>query len=65
MASNRPPPAKFALKPSLNDGDGNHIHNRILLDLPAEERGTLFAGDLVFVAQIRGSARGTRKHAPQ
>ena len=28
MSSNRPPPTKLALKPSLNDGNGNHIHNK-------------------------------------
>ena len=42
MSSNRPPPTKFALKPSLNDGNGNHIHNKILLDLPPEECEMLF-----------------------
>ena len=42
MASNRHPPTKFALKPSLNDGNGNHIHNKILLDLPPKEREMLF-----------------------
>ncbi len=42
MSSNRPPPTKFALKPPLNDGDGNHIHNKILLDLPPKECEMLF-----------------------
>jgi len=38
----RRPPTKFSLNPSLNDGDGNHIHNKILLDLPPKEREMLF-----------------------
>ena len=42
MSSNRPPPTKFSLKPPLNDGNGNHIHNKILLDLPPKEREMLF-----------------------
>jgi CRP-like cAMP-binding protein len=29
-------------KPSLNDGDGNRIHNTILLDLPCKESEALF-----------------------
>ena len=36
-----PPPAKVALEAPL-DGDGNHIHNEILLDLPPKERAMLF-----------------------
>jgi CRP-like cAMP-binding protein len=30
-------PSKASSKPSFSDGDGNHIHNQILLDLPANE----------------------------
>lgn len=35
MPNNRPPPAKSS-RP-LRDGDGNQIHNKILLDLPPNE----------------------------
>jgi CRP-like cAMP-binding protein len=31
------PPTVFSLKPPSNDGDGNHIYNKILLGLPAKE----------------------------
>ena len=31
------PPTKFSPKPPRSDGDGNHIHNQILLGLPAKE----------------------------
>jgi CRP-like cAMP-binding protein len=34
--------AKSSLKPVYRDGDGNHVHNQILLDLPANEREMLF-----------------------
>ena len=34
-------PAKSSPKPPPKDGDGNHIHNQILLDLPREEREML------------------------
>jgi CRP-like cAMP-binding protein len=33
---------KNTLPPSNRDGDGNHIHNQILLDLPPEESDKLF-----------------------
>jgi CRP-like cAMP-binding protein len=42
MANNRPPPTKSSAKSPFNDGDGNHIHNTILLDLPPKEREMLF-----------------------
>jgi hypothetical protein len=35
-------PTKPSAKPLRNDGDGNHIHNTILLDLPHKEYETLF-----------------------
>src|ERR1700757_4347024 len=35
-------PTKFSPKPPPRDGDGNHIHNLILLDLPSKEREALF-----------------------
>jgi hypothetical protein len=38
MASKLRPSAKL----SARDGDGNHIHNLILLDLPPKERELLF-----------------------
>jgi len=34
--------AKFSPKGLPKDGDGNHIHNQILLDLPRKEREMLF-----------------------
>ena len=42
MANNRSLPTKSSPKPPLTDGDGNHIHNKILLDLPSKECETLF-----------------------
>ena len=42
MANNRPPPIKSSPKPPSKDGDGNHVHNQILLDLPPKEREMLF-----------------------
>jgi CRP-like cAMP-binding protein len=42
MASKVRPPTKFSSKPPPRDGDGNHIHNAILLDLPSNEREALF-----------------------
>jgi len=36
-------PARFSPKPPPKDGDGNHIHNQILLDLPPKEREMLFS----------------------
>ncbi|MGB9203129.1 MAG: Crp/Fnr family transcriptional regulator [Terriglobales bacterium] len=36
------PPTKFSAKPLAGDGDGNHIHNKILLGLPPKEREMLF-----------------------
>ena len=40
MANKTRPPTKSSSPPI--DGDGNHIHNQILLDLPAEESEKLF-----------------------
>ncbi len=42
MANKARPPIKFSAKPLAGDGDGNHIYNKILLDLPPKERGLLF-----------------------
>jgi CRP-like cAMP-binding protein len=42
MANKPRPPTKFSAKPFAGDGDGNHIHNKILLDLPPKEREMLF-----------------------
>jgi CRP-like cAMP-binding protein len=42
MAKYPRPPAKSSPKPHRIDGDGNHIHNQILLGLPAQEREALF-----------------------
>jgi CRP-like cAMP-binding protein len=42
MANNPRAPAKSSPKPRFNDGDGNHIHNFILLGLPPKERDMLF-----------------------
>lgn len=41
MASKIRPPTKLSPPPSA-DGDGNHIHNEILLDLPPKESALLF-----------------------
>jgi CRP-like cAMP-binding protein len=41
MAKKRRLPAKPSPKPPPKDGDGNHIHNLILLDLPPKEREML------------------------
>ena len=48
MANNRPPSTKSSAKSPLHDGDGNHIHNTILLDLPPAECKTVFP-ELEFV----------------
>ena len=41
--ANRPrPPTKSSPRPHHTDGDGNHIHNQILLSLPPKEREMLF-----------------------
>jgi len=37
MAGKPRPPTKFPPKPANVDGDGNHIHNEILLSLPTKE----------------------------
>lgn len=42
MVTKSRPPTKFSPKPLSSDGDGNHIHNEILLDLPPEESEFLF-----------------------
>jgi CRP-like cAMP-binding protein len=42
MATNSSLSTKSSSKPPPSDGEGNQIHNRILLDLPAKERETLF-----------------------
>jgi len=42
MANKPRPPTKFSPLPPRVDGDGNHIHNTILLDLPRKERQLLF-----------------------
>src|ERR1700722_10591557 len=42
MANKSRLPTKSALKTSSSDGDGNHIHNEILLSLPPGERDLLF-----------------------
>src|ERR1700746_9229 len=42
MANKPRPPTKSSRKPRLSDGDGNDIHNRILLNLPTKEREMLF-----------------------
>src|SRR5258708_362876 len=42
MADKVRPPTKLSPNPTPRDGDGNHIHNSILLDLPPKERATLF-----------------------
>jgi CRP-like cAMP-binding protein len=43
MADKSRPPTKASPKPPFSDGDGNHIHNTILLDLPPKERAMLFS----------------------
>src|SRR5208337_5511797 len=42
MTNKSRPPTKFSANPPV-DGDGNHIHNEILLGLPPKERETLFS----------------------
>jgi CRP-like cAMP-binding protein len=42
MANKPRPPTVSSLKPPSNDGDGNHIHNKILLGLPSKESAMLF-----------------------
>jgi CRP-like cAMP-binding protein len=43
MANKPRPSAKSSLKSPSADGDGNHIHNEILLSLPPRERELLFS----------------------
>ena len=43
MATKARPPAKSSPKPPRSDGDGNHIHNEILLRLPRKECEMLFS----------------------
>lgn len=43
MANKPRPPTKSPTKARLADGDGNHIHNTILLNLPPNECQTLLA----------------------
>ena len=42
MAANRAAPVRPSLRLTQNDGDGNRIHNQILIDLPQKEREVLF-----------------------
>jgi CRP-like cAMP-binding protein len=42
MANKPRPPTKLSSQPSLHDGDGNYIHNTILLGLPRKECEALF-----------------------
>ena len=42
MTNKSRPPTKFSANPPV-DGDGNHIHNEILLALPPRERELLFS----------------------
>jgi len=42
MADKPRPPTRSSPKSSLKDGDGNHIHNKILLGLPPKESAMLF-----------------------
>ncbi len=42
MANKPRPPTQPSLKPLHSDGDGNHIHNEILLGLPPKERDAVF-----------------------
>jgi len=48
MAKNARLPAESSPKSSYNEGDGNHVHNQILLHLPPKEREMLFP-ELEFV----------------
>ena len=48
MATNSVLPTKSLSKPPPSDGEGKQVHSRILLDLPAKERETLFP-ELEFV----------------
>lgn len=43
MANKPRPPTKSPPKPRVSDGDGNHIHNTILLNLPPKESQTLLS----------------------
>src|SRR5438309_3398343 len=43
MVKNPRPSTRSFPKPLHSDGDGNHIHNEILLDLPIKERELLFS----------------------
>jgi CRP-like cAMP-binding protein len=43
MANKTRPPTRSSPKPTLTDGDGNHINNEILLGLPPRERELLFS----------------------
>jgi CRP-like cAMP-binding protein len=43
VVNNPRPPANSSPKSAHHDGDGNHIHNEILLDLPPKERQMLFS----------------------
>jgi CRP-like cAMP-binding protein len=43
MANKPRPPTTSFPKPLPHDGDGNHVHNKILLDLPPKEREMLFS----------------------
>jgi CRP-like cAMP-binding protein len=43
MADKPRPPTRFSPKPRFNDGDGNHIHNTILLGLPPKESQILLS----------------------
>jgi len=43
MASKARPPVRVSSVPQISDGDGNHIHNEILLGLPPRERELLFS----------------------
>jgi PAS domain-containing protein len=40
MANKPRPPTALSPKPPFKDGDGNHIHNTILLGLPPKECGS-------------------------
>jgi CRP-like cAMP-binding protein len=42
MAISPRPPSKLFSKPPSSDGDGNHIHNELLLGLPLKESELLF-----------------------
>ncbi len=42
MVNKSRPPIKLSPKPPPRDGDGNHVHNEILLALPPKEREMLF-----------------------